>query len=583
MKIKLIIIFSVAVLAIIFITKYFIGSSHKSKAGENDVTIIANPIANPVSGTKNLDEFDITYVVSSDDQNKKITGLSMMFTANSNLQIISMAQTPKTFPNASDVFIPVIEPTINTTKSILNFAYITQSPVASLANAVSFKIRVKGITAGAGTLTLNRVSTEITGILTSSPVLFGISSTSNTDPSFTFSNANTALAINFKFEPITTTIGANTESAIAVFKIDGLPTGKGLTTFETTISFDKNVAEAVNITPSDIVVSKFNEVHKTIDNNAGTIKLTYLAKPIDGMILANDARFDITFRRKSALTAISTTNISINTPTATGDIDEISYQINKVNGQLVIHPLVTGSSSSSVQSSSSSSSSSRQSSSSSAASSSSSSQQSSSSSSSSAVSNHSSSSSSIPSTTPQITSVLITLKLRFQGILTEPYDMSPQNVKINVVKEGENNTGFIETSFNPGGDGTYKGMIGIDPVDYNAKYYIYVKGPKHLQKKFCDLYPQLNAQGFYSCSKAYITLHSGQNYFDFSKIKLLSGDLPEQGSVQNGIIDSYDLSFIRSSIANATYHDACDINLDKKCDWQDWSLVLASMAEKYDE
>ena len=226
--------------------------------------------------------------------------------------------------------------------------------------------------------------------------------------------------------------------------------------------------------------------------------------------------------------------------------------------------VVFSSSSSSVQSSSTSSSSSRQSSSSSAARSSSS----------------SSRQSSSAGPTPI---VLIKMKLRFQGILTKPYDMTPQNVKINVVKEGESNTGFVETSFDPNYDGTYKGIIDVNPVDYNAKYYIYIKGPKHLQKKFCDALPQLNAQGFYNCSKANISLHEGENDFDFSNIKLLAGDLPEQENMQNGIIDSYDLSFIRSSIANATYSDTCDINLDEKCDWQDWSLMLASMAEKYDE
>ena len=566
MKIKLIILASIAVLASIFLIKYFVSSSQKSKAGENDVTVVVNP----VSGTKNLDEFDITYVISSDDQNKKINGVNMTFTANNNLQIISLSQIPKTYPSADDIFTAANEPTINAAKTSLNFAYLTLRPQSELTNSIFFKIRVKGNASGAGTLTLSRVSTEITGILNTTSVLFGISSTSNTDPSFTFNSGSTAPVINFKFDPVTTTVGANIDSAIAVFKIDGLPTGKGLTTFEAIFSFDKNVAEAVNITPSDTVVDKFTEVHKTIDNNIGSIKLTYLAKPVEGMALANNARFDITFKRKSTLTAISTTNTSIDASTATGDITGTNYQINKTNGQLVIHPRTTSSSSSSSRQSSSSSS---------TVSSSSSSRQSSSSS----AARSSSSSSRQSSSAGPTPIVLIKMKLRFQGILTKPYDMTPQNVKINVVKEGESNTGFVETSFDPNYDGTYKGIIDVNPVDYNAKYYIYIKGPKHLQKKFCDALPQLNAQGFYNCSKANISLHEGENDFDFSNIKLLAGDLPEQENMQNGIIDTYDLSFIRSSIANATYSDTCDINLDEKCDWQDWSLMLASMAEKYDE
>jgi len=586
MKIKLIILASIAVLASIFLIKYFVSSSQKSKAGENDVTVVVNP----VSGTKNLDEFDITYVISSDDQNKKINGVNMTFTANNNLQIISLSQIPKTYPSADDIFTAANEPTINAAKTSLNFAYLTLRPQSELTNSIFFKIRVKGNASGAGTLTLSRVSTEITGILNTTSVLFGISSTSNTDPSFTFNSGSTAPVINFKFDPVTTTVGANIDSAIAVFKIDGLPTGKGLTTFEAIFSFDKNVAEAVNITPSDTVVDKFTEVHKTIDNNIGSIKLTYLAKPVEGMALANNARFDITFKRKSTLTAISTTNTSIDASTATGDITGTNYQINKTNGQLVIHPRTTSSSSSSSRQSSSSSS---------TVSSSSSSRQSSSSS----AARSSSSSSRQSSSAGPTPIVLIKMKLRFQGILTKPYDMTPQNVKINVVKEGESNTGFVETSFDPNYDGTYKGIIDVNPVDYNAKYYIYIKGPKHLQKKFCDALPQLNAQGFYSCGKAKITLHNGQNDFDFSNIKLLAGDLPEQGSVQNEMIDVYDLGIMRQYVPPicdvegkkqdcteaeiATYKQpaliVCDINMDNKIDQQDWSLILASMAVKYDE
>jgi len=597
MKIKLIILASIAVLASIFLIKYFVSSSQKSKAGENDVTVVVNP----VSGTKNLDEFDITYVISSDDQNKKINGVNMTFTANNNLQIISLSQIPKTYPSADDIFTAANEPTINAAKTSLNFAYLTLRPQSELTNSIFFKIRVKGNASGAGTLTLSRVSTEITGILNTTSVLFGISSTSNTDPSFTFNSGSTAPVINFKFDPVTTTVGANIDSAIAVFKIDGLPTGKGLTTFEAIFSFDKNVAEAVNITPSDTVVDKFTEVHKTIDNNIGSIKLTYLAKQVEGMALANNARFDITFKRKSTLTAISTTNTSIDASTATGDITGTNYQINKTNGQLVIHPRTTSSSSSSSRQSSSSSStvssssSSRQSSSSSAARSSSSSSRQSSSSSVSTPS---------PSNTP-LAEVQVALKLRFQGIMVMPQNTTSQRVKVSLVKEGDeqDNSSFYWAEMLPGYDGTYKGTIGVDSIDYNAKYYIYVKGPKHLQKKFCDSFPQSNAQGFYSCGKAKITLHNGQNDFDFSNIKLLAGDLPEQGSVQNEMIDVYDLGIMRQYVPPicdvegkkqdcteaeiATYKQpaliVCDINMDNKIDQQDWSLILASMAVKYDE
>lgn len=184
------------------------------------------------------------------------------------------------------------------------------------------------------------------------------------------------------------------------------------------------------------------------------------------------------------------------------------------------------------------------------------------------------------------------------------------NVKVKIVKEGDqiDSYSYLTVPFTAMTDtdshGEWKTLFDFELPDPNAKYYVYVKGPKHIQKKFCDANPQINAQKFYSCSKANITFQKGKNNFlDFSNIKLLAGDLPEQGSVQNGIIDSYDIGIMRQysppfcdiegKKQNCTEAEIyafkkpalpiCDINLDNKIDGQDWSAILASMAVKYDE
>ncbi len=156
-------------------------------------------------------------------------------------------------------------------------------------------------------------------------------------------------------------------------------------------------------------------------------------------------------------------------------------------------------------------------------------------------------------------------------------------MKIAIVKEGEAIGSYLTGNFSANTQGVWSGSVTTGLPDFGARYYIYVKGPKHLQKRFCDLQPQLNAQGFYNCSRAGISLHGGQNNLDFSKILLLAGDLPQQGTVQNGVIDTYDLSYLRQHVENYRYESNCDFNLDRQCNGQDWALILASMAIKYDE
>ena len=78
----------------------------------------------------------------------------------------------------------------------------------------------------------------------------------------------------------------------------------------------------------------------------------------------------------------------------------------------------------------------------------------------------------------------------------------------------------------------------------------------------------------------WIYIAAGQNSFDFSGVLLLSGDID-----QNGTVDSVDISFVRNNL-NKTDADTlkkCDINLDGKCDTQDFSLVISALSVKVDE
>ena len=74
---------------------------------------------------------------------------------------------------------------------------------------------------------------------------------------------------------------------------------------------------------------------------------------------------------------------------------------------------------------------------------------------------------------------------------------------------------------------------------------------------------------------------SAGDYFDFTGIYLLVGDLPEQ----DGIVNSYDISLVRNLIGKtdvASLRQA-DLNLDGAVNAQDYSLVIAALSVRQDE
>lgn len=178
------------------------------------------------------------------------------------------------------------------------------------------------------------------------------------------------------------------------------------------------------------------------------------------------------------------------------------------------------------------------------------------------------------------------LLLKFQGISRKPEEsVNKMNVKVVLVPDTgdiqENNIDFVSDE-----NGIWKGEVEFN-TDETEKYKVYIKGPKHLQKRICVSNPTEASTGDYSCAQTDegFTV-SQEGTLDFSNIRLLSGDLPENGE-QNGIIDSYDISFIRNNLGKTeeSVLSICDINLDNVCDTQDYSLLIQPLGSgnKYDE
>ncbi len=177
--------------------------------------------------------------------------------------------------------------------------------------------------------------------------------------------------------------------------------------------------------------------------------------------------------------------------------------------------------------------------------------------------------------------VQLDMILKFQGISRKPVDpLNLLKVKIAVVSDNGNQQSIV-ADFTSSDNGLWYGKVNLFvDLSGNPSFKVLVKGPKHLQKRICDLQPQEIAAGYYQCNQGKIKLHNGSNQLNFSQIYLLAGDLPEQ----DGVVNAADVSLIRNSLGLTVNTDhPADVNLDGKIDTQDYSLVIQTLMVRFDE
>lgn len=135
-------------------------------------------------------------------------------------------------------------------------------------------------------------------------------------------------------------------------------------------------------------------------------------------------------------------------------------------------------------------------------------------------------------------------------------------------------------TFSPQGDGTWVADTEYKNIP-DTDYYVTIKGPKHLQKKICEINPKETVSGTYRCKDGKINFNKGNNTFDFSQIYMLAGDLP----LQNGIIDAVDIIYIRSNFGSQSTEVIArgDLNYDGIVDSQDYGIIIHALSFKYDE
>lgn len=182
-----------------------------------------------------------------------------------------------------------------------------------------------------------------------------------------------------------------------------------------------------------------------------------------------------------------------------------------------------------------------------------------------------------PTPTPKVGDATLDIKLRFQGITKQPESQFNKMTVLVSLSEEQ----FEEATFTSDANGVWTGKASFNDVPIDSPLAIFIKGPKHIQKKICDLSPSESTPGTYSCNEGAIKLKAGESNLDFSNILQLAGDLPEQ----DGVVDSSDVAFVRQHLTSTKSEDLVvgDVNLNGVIDSQDYSLVLAALSIKTDD
>jgi hypothetical protein len=189
----------------------------------------------------------------------------------------------------------------------------------------------------------------------------------------------------------------------------------------------------------------------------------------------------------------------------------------------------------------------------------------------------------IPSPSPTPTLAVpaagpINFTIEFRGIDQERDD---QLVRVTLDRGGDQQV-FTDVLVTSNSNGIYSGYIANPSVPAGSDYAIFIKGPKHLQKKFCS-----DGQTTRCTTRGQISLSQGQNTFDFSQDPLEPGDLPDPllEWQQDGVVNAHDGSLLVDRLFSSEPDDlkVADLNLDGIVNAHDYSLLVETLSTKWEE
>lgn len=164
-----------------------------------------------------------------------------------------------------------------------------------------------------------------------------------------------------------------------------------------------------------------------------------------------------------------------------------------------------------------------------------------------------------PTTTVTPGNVKLQVKIKFGGVTNKPTITSYQTQQVKIIIRNKNDT--ARSQILPNQEVVAVGDEGVfqlpQPITLSSaitggnNYYLLIKGPKHLQTRYCSASGQNRPC---EITLANIPFIEGEtvNTLDFTGYPLLPGDLP----TQNGVVDSRDGTILRNCAQE--YLDAAD-------------------------
>lgn len=201
------------------------------------------------------------------------------------------------------------------------------------------------------------------------------------------------------------------------------------------------------------------------------------------------------------------------------------------------------------------------------------------------------------------------IRVKFQGVLlaniaNEAWKTQP--VKVTVIKQLADPTtnqgaqtifakSFENVQVHTTGEtdsrgiAIWEGTFVANGLASGENYSVLVKGPKHLQRKFCAQNPTDRAEeGFpYRCLGAGTLSISNNTTLDFASVLLFAGDLPGgTAGAQDGIVNAYDVSLVLNMIRNGLSRGAediriADMDLNGVVNAKDRGYLVETLEEKY--
>jgi hypothetical protein len=179
---------------------------------------------------------------------------------------------------------------------------------------------------------------------------------------------------------------------------------------------------------------------------------------------------------------------------------------------------------------------------------------------------------------PQSSKIILNLRLRFQGISKRPSTPPSMPIQFQLIR-GSGDSRVVSppvfADFTPLDSGIFIGKVAFENISAGENYALTVKGFKHLKKKFCDDKVSEKNPGEYKCRDGKLGLKQGENNLDFSGITQFSGDL----GIQDGFLNSYDISKLLNSIGKNNESSGADLNMDGKVDKTDYNLISETIVK----